>query len=72
MVSFPRLQRPDGLSQAEWEVAQAAAAGRSNRAIARERGASEHTVANQLASVFAKLDVRGRQHLAVLLAGDVE
>lgn len=65
-----RALRPEGLTDAEWQVALLAAMGRSNRAIATERGTSVRTVANQLASTFRKLRVVSRTELALRLAGE--
>lgn len=56
-----------GLTPAEAHVAQLAAAGHSNRAIADLRGTAERTVANQLASIFRKLDVASRADLVLVL-----
>lgn len=56
------------LSPAEREVAALAAAGLGNAAIARCRGTSERTVANQMASILRKLKVSSRYELAALLA----
>ena len=55
------------LSSAERDVAELAVAGLSNVEIASRRGTSERAVANQLASVFRKLDVDSRRELAVRL-----
>lgn len=57
------------LTRAERDVARRAAAGQSNPEIARARGASKRTIANQLASVFAKLHVQSRAELAHRLSG---
>ena len=57
------------LSEAERGVVAAALRGLSNAEIATERGVSARTVANQLASAYGKLGVRGRSELAALLAG---
>lgn len=66
VLSYPvaDYQAPAGLTSAESEVALAFAGGASLRAIARGRGASIHTVANQLRSTYAKLAVRSRLQLA--------
>jgi DNA-binding CsgD family transcriptional regulator len=58
---------PESLSSAEREVAAAALRGCSYAEIARERGSSPHTVSNQLASTFRKLEVRSRAELAAKL-----
>lgn len=55
------------LTEAERDVAERAIAGSSNRAIARARGTSERTVANQLASIFHKVGVGSRAELAAKL-----
>ena len=57
------------LTKAERAVALLAAEGQHNREIARRRGSSERTVANQLASIFKKLGVASRAELACLIAG---
>jgi len=54
------------LSAAEREVASDAAAGLSNAAIAKKRGRSTRTIANQLASIYRKLGVASRAELAAL------
>jgi DNA-binding NarL/FixJ family response regulator len=53
------------LTAAEREVAEDAAGGLSNAAIAKKRGRSARTIANQLASVYRKLGVASRAELAV-------
>jgi DNA-binding CsgD family transcriptional regulator len=69
LISVPlSRQPPSELTDAEREVARRAAAGDSNVAIARARGSSHRTVANQLAAIFAKLGVRSRAELASRLA----
>jgi len=55
------------LSQAEREVVAALVAGSTNADIARRRHSSERTVANQVQSVFRKLQVRSRSELAARL-----
>lgn len=60
------------LTAAEAEVATLALQGLSNFGIAMERGTSERTVANQLASIYAKLRVNSRAELlAALVETDV-
>jgi DNA-binding CsgD family transcriptional regulator len=51
------------LSKAEKAVIELVLRGLSNAAIARERGASPRTVANQLASAYKKLRVGSRREL---------
>lgn len=55
--------KPPELTTAEWEVASAAAAGKSNAEIAAIRGKSVHTIANQIASALAKLGLTHRRQL---------
>src|SRR6185295_2705568 len=56
-----------GLTAAEREVAALLLAGGSNAEIAQARRTSVHTVANQLAAIFRKLDVRSRFELIARL-----
>ncbi|MBL0216586.1 MAG: helix-turn-helix transcriptional regulator [Myxococcales bacterium] len=56
------------LTRAELAVARLAARGRSSAYIARERRVSVRTIANQLASIYAKLAIGTRSELAHLLA----
>jgi DNA-binding CsgD family transcriptional regulator len=64
------LALPAGLTPSERAVALLAARGASNAEIARARGTSARTVANQLAEVFRKLGVGSRSELAALAAGE--
>jgi DNA-binding CsgD family transcriptional regulator len=57
------------LTPAEREVAELVALGCSNREMAKRRGSSVHTVANQLAAIYAKAGVTTRQELIAKLAG---
>ena len=69
VVSVPLRRQPRGvLTPAELEVARALARGASNATIARERGTSVHTVANQVASILRKLGVASRAQAATQLA----
>jgi DNA-binding NarL/FixJ family response regulator len=54
---------PAVLTPAEREVVHEVLAGKSNAAIAAARGASRHTVANQLAKIYRKLRVGSRWEL---------
>jgi DNA-binding NarL/FixJ family response regulator len=54
---------PEVLTRAEREVVHEVLAGKSNAAIAAARGASRHTVANQLAKIYRKLRVGSRWEL---------
>ena len=53
-----------GLTASERAVAKLVLQGRPNSEIARERGTSLQTVANQLGAVYQKLGVRSRRELA--------
>jgi DNA-binding CsgD family transcriptional regulator len=59
---------PASFSRAEREVARALVEGSSNASIAAERGTSVRTVANQVASLFRKMDVRSRGEFIAALA----
>jgi DNA-binding NarL/FixJ family response regulator len=52
------------LTETEREVAAQIIEGSTNRDIAKRRGLSEHTVANQVRSIFEKLCVHSRAELA--------
>lgn len=58
----------EGLTQAEREVVALLLEGRSNADIARTRGTSARTVANQIQSVFRKLGVGSRAELVATSA----
>ena len=60
-------QRVSGLTEAERDVVAHLIAGSTNADIAARRCSSEYTVANQLQSIFRKLEVRSRNELAVKL-----
>ncbi len=60
-----RAELPATLSQTEREIACRLLAGRSNLEIARERGSSPHTIANQVGRIFRKLGIRSRAELFV-------
>ena len=59
-----RASTSGSLTPAERQVAELAAAGRSNREIADELVVSVRTVESQLSAVYGKLGVRGRSALA--------
>lgn len=64
-LSWPRVSsRLQDLSPGESAVVDLALEGLSNEEIARLRGRSAKTVANQLAAAFARLEVRSRAELA--------
>lgn len=60
---LPAPQPPPGLTPAEREVASAVSQGQSNAEIARARGTSPNTIANQLRSIYAKVEAAGRIEL---------
>jgi two-component system nitrate/nitrite response regulator NarL len=57
------------LTEREWEVAQAVAAGASNKEVARQLGITERTVKAHVGVIFTKLDVPDRLHLALRMRG---
>lgn len=65
----PRPELEVRLSSAETHVAWLVCDGLSNREIAFERGTAERTVANQVASIFNKLEVCRRFDVAQFLLG---
>jgi DNA-binding NarL/FixJ family response regulator len=67
VLAYP-LAEPPNLSAAERAITRAVLLGKSNDEIARERGRSVRTVANQVAAVFRKLGVGSRSELAAALA----
>jgi len=60
------------LSPAEREVATALVAGSTSAEVAKRRGTSARTVANQIASIFMKLGVNSRVELAARLSSSVD
>jgi DNA-binding CsgD family transcriptional regulator len=66
---LPDWDLPAILSLAEKDVARALLAGAAQSQIARVRGTSSRTVANQIASVFRKLRVTSRMELAARYSG---
>lgn len=68
ILSAPNKQaaRAD-LSEAELDVCSRLLRGDSNRAIADARGTSVRTVANQVATIFRKLEVSSRSELIAKL-----
>jgi DNA-binding NarL/FixJ family response regulator len=69
VFSFPlrAVCLPEALSPVERDVTLAILEGLSNAAIAARRRTSERTVANQMASIFRKLDVSSRRELLTRL-----
>ncbi len=70
-LSFDAEAIWDRLTAAECEVAHLIAAGLSNAEIARRRGVSPRTVANQAARIFRKLGVASRLGFYALIAQGV-
>jgi DNA-binding CsgD family transcriptional regulator len=56
------------LTPAERDVVELVASGCTNREIAKRRGSSVHTVANQLAAIYGKLSVSSRHELIARLS----
>lgn len=74
LLGTPSLSEclPDDLTIAEKDVAARVLEGFSNRDIARMRGTSVRTIANQVASIFRKLKVTARVELSqALLRGRI-
>ncbi|MBE2254514.1 MAG: helix-turn-helix transcriptional regulator [Myxococcus sp.] len=69
VVSEPGPEAAPALTAAERDVMALVLAGKSNAAIARHRGTSVRTVANQVASLFRKLKVGSRAELAAKVGG---
>jgi len=65
-IEMPGLRFATLLSPVEWTVARFALEGQTHAQIARARGTSRRTVANQLASVFVKLRTSGRASLRAM------
>ena len=61
----------DRLTAAERNVLEALIRGCSNLEIARERGTSPRTIANQVASIFRKFEVVSRAELMVKVVPDL-
>jgi DNA-binding NarL/FixJ family response regulator len=75
LVVLPLASSADWMSkltQSELAVARLAVTGLSNRAMAQLRGASESTVANQLASVYTKLGISGRRELRARVSKETD
>ena len=64
---LPEWELPDTLTTAEKQVLREILNGATQAAVAEARGVSSATVANQLASIFAKLGARSRLELAIRL-----
>ncbi|MGH3941074.1 MAG: helix-turn-helix transcriptional regulator [Pseudonocardiaceae bacterium] len=65
---LPRVPNTSALSRRERQVAELAAAGRTNRQIATQLHITENTVETHLKRSFAKLNVSSRAALATLLS----
>ncbi|MES2823983.1 MAG: response regulator transcription factor [Pseudomonadota bacterium] len=57
------------LTLREKSVAEAVAAGKTNKEVARDLEITERTVKAHLSAVFEKLDVRDRLHLVLVMSG---
>jgi DNA-binding CsgD family transcriptional regulator len=67
--SRPELKLVNQLSPGELDVLNQLVAGKTYSEIARHRRTAERTIANQIAAVYAKLDLSGRPELLHHLAG---
>ncbi len=61
----PKNGRHEKLTEREWEVAKAIAAGASNKEVARQLGITERTVKAHVGVIFSKLEVPDRLQLAL-------
>lgn len=59
----------DGWSSAERALAIGILSGKSNASLARERGTSARTVANQLSALYRRLGINSRRELVAFLRG---
>jgi DNA-binding CsgD family transcriptional regulator len=64
------LSPADGLTPTERSIVSLVLRGQRNAAIARARGTSPRTIANQLATIYRKLGVTSRRELRVRVGGD--
>ena len=72
VIQAPVIPRSLPLSPAERQVAALVVAGRTNAAIADQRGVSLSTVAKQVASMFERLGVGSRAELVAALLQPAE
>jgi DNA-binding NarL/FixJ family response regulator len=66
----PEALRPGDLSPAEHALVEGLLHGRRNADLARERGTSRHTVANQLSILYRRLGVSSRTELVLRAAAE--
>lgn len=71
-LSTPSKRPPTSLSAAEQEVVAGILGGQSNSEIARARRTSVRTVANQVASIFRKMEVSSRAELVARFSAPSE
>lgn len=67
VISADAVELPSVLSESERAVARALIAGNSNAEIAKARGTSVKTIANQLYAMYRKLGVNNREDLVMRL-----
>ena len=70
IIASPRVHRgahSEALTAAEIEILSLLLAGNSNTEIAKSRGTSVRTVANQIASIYRRFGVSGRAELTAYL-----
>lgn len=69
VVAADAPELPGSFTESEREVARLLLQGPSNREIASARGTTPRTIANQLASMYAKMGVNSREELVAHLLG---
>ena len=69
IVARPRPALPAGLTPRQEDIARACAAGLSNKEIAARLGLSPATVKDHVAAVLARLGLRNRREIAMLMLG---
>jgi DNA-binding NarL/FixJ family response regulator len=67
-----REHLPDCLTSNERSIVSLVLRGKTNLAIARQRGTSPRTIANQLGRIYQKLGVHSRRELRVRIARDAK
>ena len=68
-IADGELTGPDALTPSERRIAQLAASGQSNRAIAQTLFVTAKTIEVHLTSTYEKLQINGRQQLSGAMAG---
>jgi DNA-binding CsgD family transcriptional regulator len=71
VLSVPNTDALAGLTPAERDITERLALGLSNRELARERGTSQRTVANQVRAILRKTGTRSRAELTARLKNPI-